>query len=126
MMLVTIVNIFYVPLQLSFDLDENSLGSVFTLFSTLPSCVFLLDLILTFFKAYYDNGILQRNKTKIMWHYLKGDFLLDLAIVLPFILSWFGYSAANYLMLIRMTRVRRTMIVIEEISNFKEKSAVIY
>jgi len=29
-------------------------------------------------------------------------------------------------MLIRMTKVRRTMIVIEEISNFKEKTAVIY
>lgn len=29
-------------------------------------------------------------------------------------------------MLIRITRVRRTMIVIEEISNFKERSAIIY
>ncbi|CAD8146742.1 unnamed protein product [Paramecium pentaurelia] len=126
MMLVTIANIFYVPLQLSFNLNEDDLGSIFTLFSTIPSCIFLIDLILTFFKGYYDRGILQRNKGKIFWHYIKGDFLLDLAIVLPFILSWMGYSAANYLMLIRMTRVRRTMIVIEEISNFKEKSAIIY
>nr|AAA95996.1 K+ channel [Paramecium tetraurelia] len=126
MMLVTIVNIFYVPLQLSFNLNEDNMGSVFTLFSTLPSCIFLIDLILTFFKGYYDRGYYKRNKAKIFWHYIKGDFALDLAIVLPFILSWMGYSAANYLMLIRMTRVRRTMIVIEEISNFKEKSAIIY
>lgn len=107
-------------------MNEENLGSIFTLFSTIPSCIFLIDLILTFFKGYYDRGILQRNKGKIFWHYMKGDFAIDLAIVLPFIISWMGYSAANYLMLIRMTRVRRTMIVIEEISNFKEKSAVVY
>lgn len=34
------------------------MGGIYTLFSTLPSCVFLIDLILSFFKAYYDRGIL--------------------------------------------------------------------
>lgn len=52
--------------------------------------------------------------------------MIDVIIVLPFILSWFGYTFSNYLMIIRITKVKRTMTVIEEISNFKEKTAVIY
>ncbi|CAD8104827.1 unnamed protein product [Paramecium primaurelia] len=126
LMLVTIVNILYVPLQLSFDLNKEQIGNVYLLFSTLPSCVFLMELILNFFKGYYARGILHTSKKDIFWHYIKGEFFLDLTVVLPFILSWFGYQFANYLMLIRMTKVRRTMVVIEEISNFKEKTAVIY
>ncbi|CAD8111853.1 unnamed protein product [Paramecium primaurelia] len=126
LMFVTIVNILYVPLQLSFDLNKEEIGNAYLLFSTLPSCIFLIELILNFFKGYYVRGILHTSKRDIFWHYVKGEFLIDLTVVLPFILSWFGYSFSNYLMLIRMTKVRRTMVVIEEISNFKEKTAVIY
>lgn len=57
---------------------------------------------------------------------MKGEFFIDLTVVLPFILSWFGITFANYLMLIRMTKVKKTMVVIEEISNFRERTAVIY
>ncbi|CAD8208317.1 unnamed protein product [Paramecium pentaurelia] len=126
LMFVTIVNILYVPLQLSFDLNKDQIGNAYLLFSTLPSSVFLMELILNFFKGYYAKGILHTSKKDIFWHYIKGEFFLDLTVVLPFILSWFGFQFANYLMLIRMTKVRRTMVVIEEISNFKEKTAVIY
>ncbi|CAK63768.1 unnamed protein product (macronuclear) [Paramecium tetraurelia] len=126
LMFVTIVNILYVPFQLSFDLGKEEIGNAYLLFSTLPSCIFLIELILNFFKGYYVRGILHTSKHDIFWHYVKGEFILDLTVVLPFIISWFGYSFANYLMLIRMTKVRRTMVVIEEISNFKEKTAVIY
>lgn len=125
-MTVTIINIFYVPMQLAFQLDESDIGTVYILFSTIPSCVFVIDLVLCFFKAYYDKGILRTKKSEIFWHYVQGDFGLDCVVILPFILSFFGYTYANYLMLIRMTRVRRTMTNIEEISNFKEKTAVIY
>ncbi|CAK91116.1 unnamed protein product (macronuclear) [Paramecium tetraurelia] len=126
LMFVTIMNILYVPLQLSFDLSREEIGNAYLLFSTLPSCIFLVELVLNFFKGYYVRGILHTSKRDIFWHYVKGEFIIDLTVVLPFILSWFGYSFANYLMLIRMTKVRRTMVVIEEISNFKEKTAVIY
>lgn len=126
LIIVTILNIFYVPLQLSFDLEKEDVGDIYLLFSTLPSCIFLIELILNFFKGYYVRGILHTSKRDIFWHYMKGEFIIDLTVVLPFILSWFGLEFANYLMLIRMTKVRRTMTVIEEISNFKEKTAVIY
>lgn len=85
-----------------------------------------MDLILCFFKGYYEKGILKTKKSDIFWHYIKGDFAIDVLIILPFILGFFGYHYANYLMMIRITRVRRTMHTIEEISNFKEKSAIIY
>jgi len=125
-MFVTIINIFYVPVQLSFELDVDDMGALYILFSTIPSCIFVIDLILCFFKGYYDKGILRTKKSEIFWHYVTTDLSIDLAIILPFVLSFFGYNYANYLMLIRMTRVRRTMLTIEEIANFKEKSAVIY
>jgi len=91
LMFVTIVNILYVPLQLSFDLNKDQIGNAYLLFSTLPSSVFLMELILNFFKGYYAKGILHTSKKDIFWHYIKGEFFLDLTVVLPFILSWFGF-----------------------------------
>lgn len=90
-MFVTILNILYVPLQLSFDLNKDQIGNTYLLFSTLPSSVFLMELILNFFKGYYAKGILHTSKKDIFWHYIKGEFFLDLTVVLPFILSWFGF-----------------------------------
>lgn len=88
--------------------------------------MFVIDLILCFFKAYYEKGILRTKKSEIFWHYIQNDFTVDLLVILPIFLSFFGYGYANYLMMIRITRVRRTMTTIEEIANFKEKSAILY
>lgn len=80
--------------------------------------MFLIDLFLTFFKGFYHRGILHTSKADIFWHYIYGEFILDLMVVLPFILSWFGFLAANYLMLLRITRVKRMLKNIEDIVNF--------
>lgn len=80
--------------------------------------MFLIDLFLTFFKGFYHRGILHTSKSDIFWHYIYGEFILDMMVVLPFILSWFGFLAANYLMLLRITRVKRMLKNIEDIVNF--------
>ena len=54
-----------------------------------------------------------------MLHYLTGHFAWDLMIVLPFFLEKFGVHYTNFLMLMRLTRVKKMLTKIEQISNFE-------
>lgn len=130
----SILNIMYIPLSMCFSMDksDNILAHIFL--GYFPSYIFLLDMFMSFFKAYYEkgisyfkmSGILHNSKIEMFWHYFKGDLMIDLCVVLPFFLEMFGVKNTNYFMLLRATRIKRTFDTIEETFNFQEKSAALF
>lgn len=55
--LIIVINIFFIPMSLSFDLDKSS-TSVWLFFETIPSYIFIAEILLNFNTAYYSHGII--------------------------------------------------------------------
>lgn len=84
-----IINIFYIPLELCFNFNNES---EFTLYlNTVPSYFFVMDIFVTFQTAYYSKGIIHRNQFDIFKNYAKGKLLIDLLVVVPLMLSNLNY-----------------------------------
>ncbi|DAZ97296.1 TPA: hypothetical protein N0F65_009829, partial [Lagenidium giganteum] len=59
-------------------------GTVWTVgLNILLECIFLTDMLLTFSSAYMVNGVMIKNRRRIMWHYLRGWFVVDLISSIP-------------------------------------------
>ncbi|CAD8208172.1 unnamed protein product [Paramecium octaurelia] len=111
-----IINIFYIPMKLGFDFErEDILSGIFL--ETLPSWTFVIDIILTFFTAYYSQGQIHRDKQQILKHYANTTLLWDLMIVIPFILSSYKVPYTEYILLLRVTKVKSMIETIEEVTN---------
>lgn len=117
---IIVVNIFYIPMKLSFSFDtkDNEVNQL--LLETIPSWIFVADILLNFNTAYYSKGVMHRNKRDIFKHYVKGNFWWDMIVVIPFILSQFRIPYTEFTLLLRVTRVRSMMENVEEILNFRE------
>lgn len=124
--LLTIINIFYIPLEASFNIEKHDYFITSFLFGTLPSYIFTIDILIQFNKGYYKKGVLIIQQKEIFWHYIKGNLAWDLLIVVPFYIQKLGVQLTNFLMLLRLTRVRKQLRNIESISNFKEKGAALF
>ena len=76
MVLALIFTAIYIPIRISF-FEEISLGLL--IFEFVVDGIFILDLGVNFFSAYYDKNkrLVTKNKDIIL-HYLKGWFFLDL------------------------------------------------
>lgn len=46
----------YIPLSVCFSIDKSDLLITHILLGYLPSLIFLLDMAMSFFKAYYEKG----------------------------------------------------------------------
>lgn len=60
---------------------------LFVLMETFPYWLFIMDILFNFNTAYYKNGMIHNEKLDIINNYLKGNFILDLTIVIPYIFS---------------------------------------
>ncbi|CAD8092616.1 unnamed protein product [Paramecium primaurelia] len=116
-----IINIFYIPMELSFKIDYNKEVDFF--FSTLPSYIFLLEILLNFNTAYYSEGMIHESRKMIFKHYFKGDFIKDIIVVIPFLISQYNIPYINFVLLLRVTRVTKMVEQIEEITLIREKFA---
>ncbi|MBF0626276.1 MAG: ion transporter [Magnetococcales bacterium] len=104
-----------VPLQFSLDLDPQGTLAGIDFFWTV---FFLLDLVLNFHWAYYEDGELVRDVRKVRIYYLRHGFRVDFLASLP--LDWialilFGaqpemllwYRCLRLLKLLRLVRLPR-------------------
>jgi len=57
------------------------------LLETLPSWVFILEIVFNFNTAYYHKGMIHKDRKEIFKQYIKTNFLWDLIVVIPFLLS---------------------------------------
>lgn len=108
-------------MELSFEIDNNNEVDFF--FSTLPSYIFLLEILLNFNTAYYSEGMIHVSRKMIFKHYIKGDFIKDIIVVIPFLISQYNIPYINFVLLLRVTRVTKMAEQIEEITLIREKFA---
>lgn len=76
-----------VPFLLAFHMKSDQI----VIFDTIVDFMFLIDIVLTFFTTYVENGEIITNTKKIRYNYLKGWFALDCVAALP-------YSVVNFLL----------------------------
>ena len=101
-----------VPFQASFHSKSTALWVV----SYLVDVLFLIDIVLRFFVAFYHKASLITDRVLIRSQYMKGRFALDLLSILPLDIFVFArsshhvwYQVLSYLRLNRMLRFHRMM-----------------
>ena len=110
---------FFVPWQLSFQLDRSTGNKVFDL---LVDLVFLADLTFSFCTAYVlPTGEEVVSPRVIRWHYLKTWFILDFVSAIPFevinMISGAGSMAAlNLLKAPRLLRLGKIARMLDQMS----------
>ncbi|KAM3138944.1 hypothetical protein pb186bvf_008957 [Paramecium bursaria] len=116
-----VLNIFYIPMNLSFNLDVSSSYGISLFFETIPSYIFILEILLNFNTAFYYEGVIHQKRGQIFTFYIqKGSFWWDLLIVIPYVLAQFNIPYIQFVLLLRVTRVRSMIQGVEDLLNLKE------
>ena len=72
------------PLHIAFSDEENEVRWM----GILNNCIdvlFAIDMIVIFNSAYYDENVeIIKDRSTIIWTYLKGWFIIDLVAIIPF------------------------------------------
>ena len=93
---------FVTPYRIAFVSTDNI---VWTIVDLSIDFMFLIDIILNFFSAYYNQKyILVDKRGPIAWSYIRGWFFIDLIAIVPLnmILSWSDFGS-----LLRLTKVSK-------------------
>lgn len=89
LLIILIINIFYIPLEISFTShSEFSFNKLGIFFDDIPAWIFLFDVLLKFNLAYYDKGVIVTNRVKIIKNYLNNQFFWDFIVIFPYYLSF--------------------------------------
>jgi hypothetical protein len=114
------------PFRIAFDDNVEKLA--WNVIDQITDALFMLDIIINFFMAYYDiNDELVTDRKIIALNYLKSWFFIDLTSVLP--LSYF-INTTDYTSLARITRLPKLYRLIKMtklarvIKIFKERSTL--
>lgn len=104
-------------LKLGFHLTpENFTPFFWFLFETIPVYIFTMESLISLNTSYYSRGIYIENRKKIVKHYLKYDFLLDLVTLLPLYLTL--QSISEYLDLLFALRIIRISAILKRIEEY--------
>ena len=114
------INVFYIPIKISFNELDGISGFYLVFFEDLPSWAFVADIILNFNTAYYSKGVIKKSRLKIAKHYIKTNFAWDLITVIPFMLSsLLAVKYLNIILLLRSSKILKIVVSIEELLNLK-------
>lgn len=103
--MILLINLIYIPLKISFQLSDIPNG-VDLFLDTLPQYVFIIEILLNFNVAYYSRGMLVLNQRQIVQHYLKGKFIVDFIVLIPFLIGRSNVPYVEFVLLFRVSRVR--------------------
>ncbi|CAK74825.1 unnamed protein product (macronuclear) [Paramecium tetraurelia] len=117
---IIVINIFYIPMSLSFELDKSNQISIL-FFETIPSYIFIVEIMLNFNTAFYNQGIIHTNRSEIFFHYIQNNFCWDLLITIPFVLAQFDIPYIQFILLLRIARVRSMIQNVQDLLNAKEE-----
>ena len=70
--------IYVIPITISFDTKFHQDSLYFLIFEKFAFSLYLVDLIFKFHTTYLENGNEVHNRGKIMYHYLRNNFIFDL------------------------------------------------
>ena len=97
----------YMPLVISFDVDTSGTFDIFELFI---DCWFTLEVVLNFFTAFYEKGILIVDLHKIFWNYLKSWLMIDLSSSVPVLVMFIiSREKANDFQAMRSAKLLRVV-----------------
>ena len=121
-----VINVFYIPLKISFDNTIGVTNYLLIFLEDLPSYAFLCDIFMNFNTAYYSKGKLNCKRSKIFKHYLRGNLIWDLLIVGPFLFSSiFNVRFLNIILLFRVSKIYKIVSSIEELFNLRHMQATL-
>jgi hypothetical protein len=84
---VLVLNVFYIPMKLSFDIDVKNSVVMEILFDIVPLITFIIEILINFNLQFYKEGRIHTNRKVIIQNYMKGKFILDLLVVIPFFIK---------------------------------------
>jgi len=103
-----ILSFFLMPLVIAFRLEPLDLKKQRDL-ELFMDFMMVIDILLTFVTAYYEDVVLKKNIKDISVHYLTSFFFFDFLSCFPsiFVLESKSYPAAYYLKLFRFLQITR-------------------
>jgi len=105
-------------LKLSFKLTKSDfIPFLWFIFESIPPYVFTLETLISLNTSYYSKGIYIENRWKILKHYLKYGFSLDLVTLMPLYFS-LEISLTEYLDLLFTIRVIRISSIVKRIEEY--------
>lgn len=104
-------------MKLSFHLKrEHYTEFWWIVFEELPPYIFFLETLIKLNTSYYHKGIYIQNRYKILKHYLKYEFFLDVVTLLPLFLSLSEFS--EYLDLLFTMRIVLVESILKRIDDY--------
>ncbi|EWS73856.1 cation channel family protein (macronuclear) [Tetrahymena thermophila SB210] len=91
------LNSFLLPFEIAFNNGEN----VNPLIAQITQLVFLLNFLVQMNTAYYENGVLQKNRSKIFINFLQNHLLFDCVAYLSLWSDQIGFIKLKILFLIK-------------------------
>ena len=115
-------------LKYGFMLTENQYYQpLWIIFQQMPLWIFLFEIILELNTSYYSKGIYITNRVKIMKHYFKYNFLLDIITLFPILLFGnFQDQPFDLLLILRLINMSNLMKRLEEYLQLKGKKEGIF
>ena len=109
------------------DVPFDPSTPILILCEDLPSWLFLIDILLQFNTAYYKKGILITQRSKIIQHYLRGNFTWDLIIIIPFFISlYFKVQYLDITLILRSNKLLKITNKIFELLCLRDLQAAIF
>jgi potassium voltage-gated channel Eag-related subfamily H protein 5 len=82
-------------------------------------------MIINFNTAFYKEGKINSNRKSIIINYIRGDFLIDFIVIIPFFIRQYGIPYIEFVLLLRVTRIKSLFDNVEEVLNLREKFAAV-
>ncbi|KAL4499229.1 hypothetical protein ABPG72_006815 [Tetrahymena utriculariae] len=91
------INSFLIPFEIAF----NNCEGVYPLITQTTQLIFLLNFLVQLKTAYYENGVLQKNRSKIFLNFLQNHLLIDSAAYMSLWADSIGIAQLKILFLIK-------------------------
>ena len=117
MLFFVLVNAFYVPLKLGFELTEAEVNDF--LYFTVEKCsawVFLFDILIILNTAYFSKGVFISERVRIFVHYIKYSAILDLLSLIPILVAF--WTVIPYLHVCFLLRILKLKGSIKKFEDF--------
>ena len=117
-LLITILNIVFIPYELSFLGEDRENQSSLILIPLMES-LFILDILINFRTAYYSKGVLMTDTKSVFKKYLRSQFFFDAFAMLADIISVaLVDSAAWYIKILVILRIKKLAKLFNRIEDF--------
>lgn len=84
-----------------------------------------MEIVINFNTAFYDQGKINYDRKAILVNYMKGDFFIDMLVIIPVFIRQYDVPYVEFALLLRITRVKSLFENVEEALNLREKFAPI-